>query len=150
MNTNQEAELKKQLAENSTLRQQFAQNFTYPKTRRLLREGKLIRQPCEICGNLNTVAHHDNYTRPDEIRWFCQKDHMAHHRSLGWGTSGRHDQNGRQNPRHSDTDKVRVSINLPPRLDDAVYEAAGKLGITKSEYAERALRAALAQDGKSV
>jgi hypothetical protein len=47
-------------------------------------------------------------------------------------------------------DKIRVNLKLSRALDDAVYETAGKMGITKSEYVERAVRAALAQDGESV
>jgi hypothetical protein len=47
-------------------------------------------------------------------------------------------------------DKIRVNLKLSRALDEAVYETAGELGITKSEYVERAVRTALTQDGKNV
>ena len=42
-----------------------------------IRAGKLIRQPCEICGG-KSQAHHDDYSRPLEVRWLC----FMHHREL--------------------------------------------------------------------
>jgi hypothetical protein len=43
-------------------------------------------------------------------------------------------------------EKVRVILKLPPELDTAIYEAAGKLGLTKSAYVEGAVRARLERD----
>lgn len=34
-------------------------------------KGEIVRQPCEICGKLNTYAHHDDYSEVEEIRWLC-------------------------------------------------------------------------------
>lgn len=40
--------------------------------------GKLVRQPCEVCGSLKTQVHHQDYTKPiTEIRWFCREHHLA-------------------------------------------------------------------------
>src|SRR5215472_9136847 len=64
------------------------QTSAHKIVQRLLREGKLKKQPCEVCGSEGVVAHHDDYTQPDKIRWFCRKHHGAHHRALGWGTAG--------------------------------------------------------------
>ena len=47
-------------------------------------------------------------------------------------------------------EKIRVNLKLPRAVDDALYETAGKLGLTKSAYVERALRTALAKDGAKV
>jgi hypothetical protein len=41
---------------------------------------KLDRKPCEFCGNPKSDGHHDDYTKPTEIRWLCRKHHMEHHR----------------------------------------------------------------------
>jgi len=47
--------------------------------RYLKRAGRLINQPCEICGKLRADAHHDDYTKPKEIRWLCPKHHRDFH-----------------------------------------------------------------------
>jgi hypothetical protein len=43
-----------------------------------LRDGNLARQPCEICGSTFDVeAHHDDYSKPLEVRWLCFKHHRG-------------------------------------------------------------------------
>jgi len=41
----------------------------------------LIPEPCAVCGNPKTQAHHDDYNKPDEIRWLCQNHHAEWHRN---------------------------------------------------------------------
>lgn len=41
--------------------------------------GKLNRLPCEVCG-ANAQAHHDDYSRPLDVRWLCRFHHYEHHR----------------------------------------------------------------------
>jgi hypothetical protein len=45
-----------------------------------LRTGKLVRLPCEVCGE-HAQAHHDSYfpKRWLEVRWLCGKHHRAWH-----------------------------------------------------------------------
>lgn len=38
-----------------------------------------VRQPCEVCGSKKTERHHDDYSEPLKIRWFCRKHHRAFH-----------------------------------------------------------------------
>lgn len=42
-----------------------------------IRDGRLVRLPCEICGG-NAQAHHDDYRRPLVVRWMCFKHHREH------------------------------------------------------------------------
>jgi hypothetical protein len=43
-----------------------------------IRDGKLIKLPCEICGTTKNVhAHHKDYSRPFEVAWLCA---LHHHR----------------------------------------------------------------------
>ena len=48
-----------------------------------VRAGNLASQPCEVCGALKTVAHHDDYSKPLNIRWLCQAHHKQRHAEHG-------------------------------------------------------------------
>jgi hypothetical protein len=42
-----------------------------------IRDKKLFQEPCEVCGSSKNVhAHHDDYSKPLNVRWLC----AAHHR----------------------------------------------------------------------
>ena len=43
--------------------------------RNAVRLGKIKKGCCEVCGSLNAEAHHDDYSRPLEVRWFCSLHH---------------------------------------------------------------------------
>ena len=45
-----------------------------------LRDRRLVRQACEFCGNQKAEAHHDDYSKPLEVRWLCNAHHRAEHR----------------------------------------------------------------------
>ena len=60
-------------------------NAKYPekfKARTALRSamlrGDLVKAPCLICGKAESEAHHQDYSKPLEVMWFCK----LHHR--GW------------------------------------------------------------------
>ena len=44
-----------------------------------IRDGRLIRKPCEKCGNPKSEAHHDDYRSPLSVRWLCFKHHREDH-----------------------------------------------------------------------
>jgi hypothetical protein len=44
--------------------------------------GRLKREPCEVCGDANTQAHHDDYSRPLAVRWLCTTHHGALHQRV--------------------------------------------------------------------
>jgi excisionase family DNA binding protein len=51
------------------------------RTLQLLTSRRLARRPCEACGAEPVQAHHENYRRPDHVRWLCRRCHDAvHHR----------------------------------------------------------------------
>jgi predicted DNA-binding protein YlxM (UPF0122 family) len=49
--------------------------------RRAIKKGILIRKSCEVCGDTQTQAHHDNYNNPLDVRWLCQKHHFEWHQN---------------------------------------------------------------------
>jgi hypothetical protein len=46
---------------------------------RALRAGTLTKLPCSVCGNTKSESHHEDYTKPLEVIWFCRQHHSAHH-----------------------------------------------------------------------
>lgn len=44
-----------------------------------LRRGLIQRKPCELCGAEPADAHHDDYSRPLDVRFMCRKHHRQHH-----------------------------------------------------------------------
>lgn len=49
-----------------------------------LLRGDMERQPCEVGGDCRgrIEAHHEDYTKPLDVTWFCQKHHGEHHRRI--------------------------------------------------------------------
>ena len=51
------------------------------KLRYAVEHGKIIKQPCFMCGNKKVVAHHPDYCKPLNILWICH----IHHRQIHYG-----------------------------------------------------------------
>lgn len=43
-----------------------------------VRDGRLKKQPCWVCGE-KAVAHHPDYDRPLDVVWLCQPHHKQAH-----------------------------------------------------------------------
>lgn len=54
-----------------------------------IKNGILTPRPCEVCGESGVMrdgrskiqAHHDDYNKPLEVRWLCQKHHHEWHKN---------------------------------------------------------------------
>lgn len=45
-----------------------------------IRDGRLSKSPCEVCGSVDNLhAHHDDYSKPLDVRWLCAKHHHRMH-----------------------------------------------------------------------
>lgn len=49
-------------------------------TNMLIKRGRLVRQPCRVCGNPKADAHHTDYNNPRLVDWLCRLCHVAEHR----------------------------------------------------------------------
>ncbi len=48
-----------------------------------IRVGKMVRLPCEVCGDKNSQGHHEDYSKSLEVIWLCPLHHYhAHFMSL--------------------------------------------------------------------
>ena len=46
-----------------------------------IKRGKLKMQPCEICANPKSEAHHEDYSKPLDVTWLCKKHHDKIHQT---------------------------------------------------------------------
>ncbi len=45
-----------------------------------VRDGRLTKQPCEVCGATTKVeAHHPDYSKPLDVQWLCFRHHREVH-----------------------------------------------------------------------
>lgn len=44
-----------------------------------IRDGRLEKSVCEVCGDARVEAHHADYSKPLAVRWLCP----IHHREAG-------------------------------------------------------------------
>jgi len=48
-----------------------------------VRDGKLIKQPCERCGATDNVhGHHEDYNKPLAVVWLCPVHHGERHKEI--------------------------------------------------------------------
>lgn len=41
-----------------------------------VKRGTIQKMPCEVCGELQVQAHHDDYSKPLHVRWLCKPHHI--------------------------------------------------------------------------
>lgn len=54
----------------------------YRRVARAVRSGRIEKKCCFICGNLNSVAHHEDYSKPLDVVWLCRPHHAERHRQM--------------------------------------------------------------------
>lgn len=47
-----------------------------------VKRGKIFKSKCEICGNKDVEAHHENYDKPLHVNWLCRKCHLNLHKKI--------------------------------------------------------------------
>jgi len=54
------------------------------KLRDAIRQGKITRQPCEVCGESEAQGHHTDYSKPYDVKWLCAQHHREEHLFEPW------------------------------------------------------------------
>ena len=54
--------------------------FAYIVFANAVKDGKVIKTPCFICGDINSEGHHPDYSRPLDVVWLCKKHHVEAHK----------------------------------------------------------------------
>lgn len=44
-----------------------------------VRDHRLTKQPCAMCGSARSEAHHTDYSKPLDVTWLCRPHHLAEH-----------------------------------------------------------------------
>lgn len=44
-----------------------------------IRSGEISRLPCLVCGSTEAQAHHEDYSKPLDVEWLCEKHHAERH-----------------------------------------------------------------------
>lgn len=64
-------------------RQRYRQTPEKAKARSMIgnavRDGRVTRQPCEVCGDPKSQAHHEDYSKPLDVKWLCFYHHRVAH-----------------------------------------------------------------------
>ncbi len=53
--------------------------IAHSKLNNAIRDGRLVRQPCQVCGSPKAEAHHTDYFKPLDVKWLCRKHHLMEH-----------------------------------------------------------------------
>jgi hypothetical protein len=44
-----------------------------------IKKGLVKKLPCQVCGSLESQAHHDDYSKPLDVKWLCRDHHLELH-----------------------------------------------------------------------
>jgi hypothetical protein len=101
-------------ARNAIRKKWESKNAPKIKARRILnaaiKSGKLIRQPCCVCHNTKSHAHHEDYSKPLDVIWLCSLHHAKLH-----------------------TDRNRMARGLAPAPGEAVVVKSGSTAAASLE-----------------
>ena len=100
----------------------YAANATVTNALRL---GDLVRQPCAKCGDADSEAHHEDYSKPLDVTWLCRPCHNRAH--------------GRQGRRKADSRQKSLEAAKPYviALTQTIRDEMDRQGVSQHELAKR-------------
>ena len=69
-------------AQKNWLAEDLRRGAAHQKVRAAVKTGILQRQPCSVCGSEKSGAHHESYSHPLDVIWFCEVHHRARHKEM--------------------------------------------------------------------
>lgn len=103
---------------------------SYAKT--YLKRGHLHKEPCEVCGDENVEMHHDDYSKPLQVRWLCRRCHLDHHHGADGGAV-------------ADAAAALTTFHVKPRAVMALARADATPAPKEGRYISEAWRKAVAE-----
>lgn len=59
-------------------------DLIYKQVKRAVECGKLVKGLCEVCKDDKVHAHHEDYSKPLQVRWLCARHHRYTHIGKGF------------------------------------------------------------------
>lgn len=56
--------------------------FALTELYKALMRGDVKKLPCCVCEKPKSEAHHEDYTKPLDVIWYCKKHHMDRHKEM--------------------------------------------------------------------
>lgn len=53
--------------------------YAHGKVARAIKSGRISKNPCEVCGDIDSEAHHEDCSKPLQVMWLCPKHHGERH-----------------------------------------------------------------------
>jgi hypothetical protein len=50
------------------------------QTKKLIRQGVIEAEPCQVCGEVQVQVHHPDYSNPMNVMWLCPTHHGLQHK----------------------------------------------------------------------
>lgn len=121
--------------------------YPHDEVRRAIEAGILVRPDrCSVCQRIRkTLAHHDDYAKPEDVRWLCYTCHAQWHRENGPGANGHLKKNYPKVPRAPKQPRENRATDRPvgrPKMLDGDSRFAGMTqlrasGMTLEQIGER-------------
>lgn len=68
---------------NKRRREDRTKDRAHESVKRAVARGDLKRKPCKECGSMPVEAHHEDYSKPLDVRWLCPKHHRLADLEIG-------------------------------------------------------------------
>ena len=56
--------------------------MAHTMAKKAIKNGDIKKEPCIVCGNERSMAHHEDYNKPLDVVWYCMIHHKARHKQM--------------------------------------------------------------------